>query len=77
MGKKIKNEWKNIRGCLKEAAEIAISKIKRIQSRRGLRLWNEEVVKAIEEKRGILQYLQLTIEEATAIYNGKRNVLRV
>ena len=56
----------------KRQAKEAIGEGKKIRSRRGLRLWSDEVAKAIEEKKRAYHiYLQLNTAEARDIYKEK------
>ena len=66
--KNIETEWKNIRGCIEKAAKQAKCNKKKIRSRRGFRLWNDEVAKGIKENKGAYMYLQLNTDETGCIY---------
>ena len=58
--KNIEYEWRNIRGCLEEAVEEEIVKRKRYGVEGGLRLWNDEVTKAIEYKNMGISHVPIT-----------------
>ena len=67
--KTVEIEWRYTVCCIEEAAKETIGKKKKVQSRRGCRLWNDEVAEAVEEKKSVCHvYLQLNTEEARDIY---------
>lgn len=70
----IEMEWGNIKQCIKEAAAEALGRKKKIRSKKGLRIWNEEIANAIEEKKAAYHlYLQASTEENREVYKNKRN----
>jgi uncharacterized protein (UPF0210 family) len=52
--------WQNIKECIEKAAQATIGKKNKFRSRKGLRIWNEEIEKTIEEKRKSLQTMATT-----------------
>jgi len=47
---KIDKEWENIKIIIKKAANEAIGTKKKYRRKKGLRIWNEEIKNAIENK---------------------------
>lgn len=64
-----------MKSCIEMAVEEAISKKMKMQSRKGLRLWNDEVTEATEEKKEHFMFLKSNrpTEEAREIYKEKQN----
>jgi hypothetical protein len=71
----IDKEWENIKTAIKKAANEAIGTKKKYRRKKGLRIWNEEIKNAIENKRTAYQkYLQNPSEENFETYKIKRNI---
>jgi cell division septum initiation protein DivIVA len=65
---------KILKNAFKKAAQETTGKKRKFRSRKGLRIWNEEIEKAIEEKqKAYEQWLQQNTEESKDIYKEKRN----
>ena len=70
----IDKEWNNIRTCIEKAAIEAIRKKKRIRNKKGLRVWNEELLIAINEKqKAYIEFLQKNTQQARDLFTYKRN----
>jgi len=70
-------EWKNIKVAIKKAANEAIGTEKKYRRKKGLRIWNEEIKNAIENKRTAYQkYLQNPIEKMFQTYKIKRSIAK-
>ena len=73
----IDKEWENIKISIKKAANEAIGTKKKYRRKKGLRIWNEEIKNAIENKRTAYQkYLQNPSEETFETYKTKRNIAK-
>jgi hypothetical protein len=72
----IDKEWENTKIAIKTAANEAIG-TKKKHRRKSLRIWNEEIKNAIENKRTAYQkYLQNPSEENFETYKTKRNIAK-
>jgi hypothetical protein len=74
----IDKEWENTKSAIKKAANEAFGTKKKHRRKKGLRLWNEEIKNAIENKRRAYQkYLQNpTNEEILETYKIKGNTAK-
>ena len=73
----IDKEWENIQIDIKKEANEAIGTKKIYERKKGLRIWNEEIKNAIENKGTAHQkYLQNPNEENFATYKIKRNIVK-
>ena len=62
---------------IKKAANEAIGTKKKYRRKKGLRIWNEEIKNAIENKRtGCQKYLQNLSEKNLETYQIKRNMAK-
>ena len=62
------------RQVIKKVADETLGKKRKICRRKGLQIWEEEVVAAIREKKEAYhRFLQLKMEDAKQIYQEKRN----
>ena len=63
--------------AIKKVANEAIGTKKKYRRKKGLRIWNEEIKDAIENKRTTYQkYLQNPSEENFETYKIKRNIAK-
>jgi predicted DsbA family dithiol-disulfide isomerase len=73
----IDKEWENIKTAMKKAANEPIGIKKKYRRKKGLRIWNEEIKNAIENKRRAYQkYLQNPSEENFETYKITRNIAK-
>jgi len=73
----IDKEWENIKMAIKKAANEPRGTEKKYKRKNGLRIWNEEIKNAIENKRTAYQkYPQKSIEENFETYKIKRNIAK-
>ena len=73
----IEKEWENMKIATEKAANEATGTKKKYRRKKGLRIWNEEIKYAIENKRAAYQkYLQNPSEENFETYKIKRNIAK-
>ena len=73
----IDKEWENIKMAIKKAANEATGTKKKYRRKKGLRIWNEEIKNAIENKRTAYQkYPQNPSEENFETCKIKRNMAK-
>ena len=74
----LEDEVQKVKNCIYKAADEVLGKKKKIRSKKSLRIWNEEIEKAIKEKqKAYLQWIQKKDEETRNNYKEKRNLSKV
>ena len=74
----VDKEWENIKIAIKKAANEAIGTKKKYRRRKCLRILNEEIKNAIENKRTAYpKYLQNPSEESFETYEAKRSKAKI
>lgn len=51
MNENVKKGCENIRQCMHQAAYETLGRRKKVRSKKGLRIWNADILNAIEEKQ--------------------------
>jgi hypothetical protein len=73
----IEQEWKNIKTCIYKAAEESLGKKFKRKNPKSLKIWNEEIETAIQEKKkAYLIYLQKRTPSTEEKYKEKRNIAK-
>ena len=73
----IDEEWEQIKIAIKKTANEAIGTKRKYRRKKGLRIWNEEIKNAIENKRtAYRKYLQNSSEENYETYKITRNMAK-
>lgn len=70
----VNEEWESLKLCIEKSANEVLGRKRKFRKRKGLRIWNEEIEKAIKEKKiAYNKYIQLSTPESYTDYKSKRN----